>query len=144
MKVKFKSQSGAAAVEFALVLPILALLVFGIIEFSFVLYDKAMITNASREGARAGIVYKVDSDGNWSPLAPGEITTIVNNYLSNYLITFGGSPNATVTVKSIGSSPGGELTVTVTYPYTFLVLPNFITGLTGAINLSAETVMRME
>jgi Flp pilus assembly protein TadG len=33
------------------------MLLFGIIEFGIILYDKAMITNASREGARAGIVY---------------------------------------------------------------------------------------
>ena len=54
MRVRWKSQSGASAVEFAIVLPILVLLVFGIIEFSVAFYDKAMITNASREGARAG------------------------------------------------------------------------------------------
>ena len=59
MKVAWKNQTGASAVEFAIVLPILVLLVFGIIEFSVALYDKAMITNASREGARAAIVFRV-------------------------------------------------------------------------------------
>ena len=49
-----KGNNGASAVEFAVVLPLLVL-PFGIIEFSLALYDKAMITNASREGARAGI-----------------------------------------------------------------------------------------
>ena len=48
----FKCQRGAAAVEFAIVLPLLLVFVFGIIEFGFLLYDKAVITNASREGAR--------------------------------------------------------------------------------------------
>jgi Flp pilus assembly protein TadG len=50
------SQRGAAVVEFAFVLPLLLVILFGIIEFSFLLYDKAMLTNASREGARVGIV----------------------------------------------------------------------------------------
>jgi Flp pilus assembly protein TadG len=59
MKVKLQSYRGASAVEFAIILPILILLVFGIIEFSLALYDKAMITNASREGARAGIVAQI-------------------------------------------------------------------------------------
>ena len=33
------------------------MLLFGIIEFGIMLYDKVMITNASREGAQAGIVF---------------------------------------------------------------------------------------
>ena len=54
--MKLKNQRGASAVEFAVVLFPLVLLVFGIIDFGFLLYNKAMLTNASREGARAGIV----------------------------------------------------------------------------------------
>jgi Flp pilus assembly protein TadG len=53
---KCKSQKGAAVIEFALILPILLLLLLGTIDGSLALYDKAVITNASREGARAGIV----------------------------------------------------------------------------------------
>ena len=48
-------QKGVAAVEFAIVLPFLVLLVFGTIEFGLMFYNKQVITNASREGARAGI-----------------------------------------------------------------------------------------
>src|SRR5512136_1032685 len=73
---------GASAVEFALILPLLVILIFGIIEFSLALYDKAMITNASREGARSGIVYRLP------PVGDGEIIGVVNSYLGNYLITF--------------------------------------------------------
>jgi Flp pilus assembly protein TadG len=47
---------GAAVIEFALILPLLLLLLIGGIDMSLALYDKAVITNASREGARAGIV----------------------------------------------------------------------------------------
>ena len=54
-----KNQRGASAIEFAIVFPLLVLLLFGIIEFSLILYDKVMITNASREGARAGIVVQL-------------------------------------------------------------------------------------
>ncbi len=62
--MKIKSENGASAVEFALVLPLLLVLVFGIIEFSIFLYDKAVITNASREGAQAGDVARyLDLDG---------------------------------------------------------------------------------
>ena len=48
--MKIKDQDGATVVEFALVLPLLVVFIFGIIEFSLLLYNKAMITNASREG----------------------------------------------------------------------------------------------
>ena len=43
--------------EFAIIAPLLFIILFGIIEFGILIYNKAMITNASREGARAGIVF---------------------------------------------------------------------------------------
>jgi hypothetical protein len=39
---------------------------------------------------------------------------------------------------------GDDLTVTVTYNYDFLVLPDFVAGLTGVQTLVAQTVMKME
>ena len=53
-----KDQTGASAVEFAIILPLLVVFVFGIIEFGLIFYNKAMLTNASREAARAGIVFR--------------------------------------------------------------------------------------
>lgn len=141
-----KKSSGASAVEFAIILPLLVLLVFGIIELSFVLYDQAMITNASREGARVGIVYSIPA------VTDAEITSVVNNYLGTHLVTFGGkqSPSsnpvtgATVIVMRTGYSTGSDLRVRVGYTYNFLVLPQFIPGFGRGINIAAETVMRME
>jgi len=138
MSERQRTQSGASAVEFALVLPLLVLLAFGIIEFSMALYDKAMITNASREGARAGIAFRVP------PVSDDEIVNVVNTYLGNSLITFGGPAAAATTVTRNGSTPGDELTVSVDYTYTFFLIPNFITDLTGGVRLMAATVMRME
>lgn len=138
MRVKRRTQNGASAVEFALVLPVLVLLAFGIIEFSMALYDKAMITNASREGARAGVSFNVP------PVTDEEIVDVVNSYLGSSLITFGGPAAATTTVTRNGSSPGAELRVSVDYTYTFFLIPNFISDLAGGIHLVAVTVMRME
>jgi Flp pilus assembly protein TadG len=138
MSERQRTQSGASAVEFALVLPLLVLLAFGIIEFSMALYDKAMITNASREGARAGIAFRVP------PVSDDEIVNVVNTYLGNSLITFAGPAAAATTVTRNGSTPGDELTVSVDYTYTFFLIPNFITDLTGGVRLMAATVMRME
>ncbi len=73
MIMKIRSDHGASAVEFALVLPVLMLLTFGIIEFGVLLFDKAVITNASREGARMGIVFVADLDGDGIPDRKDEI-----------------------------------------------------------------------
>jgi TadE-like protein len=48
---------GAAAVEFALVLPVLLIIIFGIIDFGRMLNAKITATEAAREGARAMALY---------------------------------------------------------------------------------------
>lgn len=53
-RVRARSQRGAAAVEFALVVPLLLLLLFGMISTGFMFNDHLSITNAVREGARFG------------------------------------------------------------------------------------------
>jgi Flp pilus assembly protein TadG len=138
-------EQGAAAIEFALVLPLLIILVFGIIEFSIILYDKAMITNASREGARVGIVYRFNpTTENSGHPTDQEIKDTVETYTENHLISLGASSSAQTLITRTGAAAGDFLTVTVNYTYDFLVLPNFIAALTGPINLSAVTMMRME
>lgn len=136
--MKHLNEKGSSAVEFAIVMPLLLVLVFGIIEFSLALYDKAVITNASREGARAGIVFKD------TPVTDDEIAAIVTNYCQNKLVTFGVDKNITSTVTRAGYNPGDDLTVNVTYRYEYLVLPGFIATLTDGITMAATTVMRME
>ena len=61
MKYRF-SQRGASAVEFALILPLLIVLTFGIIEFGLLMYNQQVLTNAAREGARYGIVQTDPTD----------------------------------------------------------------------------------
>ena len=51
-----RNDSGAAAVEFALILPVLILLIGGIVDFGRAMYTEVMLTNASREGARTAII----------------------------------------------------------------------------------------
>jgi hypothetical protein len=50
------SENGSSSVEFALILPVLILLLFGIIEFGFVFNNYLAITHAAREGARLAAV----------------------------------------------------------------------------------------
>ena len=157
---KITEENGAAAVEFAIVLPLLAVFLFGIIEFSLMFYDKAVITNASREGARRGILY--------SPAPRVDVTTIENTvieYCQDYLVTFGPKQDPVVDVEvdvklapdygtensnSSCTQTDDELVVTVTYHYDFLIVPDmlaaFFSG--GAFgpgsDIQAVTRMRCE
>jgi Flp pilus assembly protein TadG len=129
-------EKGVAAVEFALILPMLLLVLFMIIEFSIILYDKAVITNASREGARMGIVEATPRQ------TAGAITATINTYCASNLISFGPSTPVT-TVPAVCVASGDFLTVNVAYTYNFFVLPNFVGGPTG-LTLTGNTVMRCE
>jgi Flp pilus assembly protein TadG len=130
-----KREDGAAAIEFAILLPLLMLILFGTIEFGLVLYNQEVITNASREGARFGIVI-----GSPRP-STGQIQGVVNTYLTNAGLNSG---NATVSVAGAQGASGSDLTVAVVYPYDFLVLSNFVASLSDSLNLSATTIMKLE
>ena len=133
---RLRLQTGANLLEFALVTPLLLVIVFGVADVSLAIFDKAVITNASREGARAGMTFRVPR------LTDPEIATVVGNYCAARLVNFGASAPSTSVVRT-GQSSGDTLTVTVTYTYNYAVLSRLIPGL-GALNLSATTVVRME
>ncbi len=57
MNVATKTRRGQSLVEFALAVPIIAVMLIGLAEFGFVLYAHVQVANAVREGARAGSLY---------------------------------------------------------------------------------------
>ena len=59
-KSKLRNEKGASAVEFALVLPIFLMLVFGIFQFGIAFNNWIAITHAAREGARLAAVGQYD------------------------------------------------------------------------------------
>jgi Flp pilus assembly protein TadG len=134
-------QKGVVVVEFALLLPVLLLIVFGTIEMGVLLYDKAVVTNASREGARSGVVLKSPK-----PSAT-DIQNVVLNYTSSYLL-FGTQNPPTVTTTGQGGTFGNPLSVTVSYQYAGLGLGKTLSALFSTlpspITLSATTVMNNE
>lgn len=151
LAMRLRNEDGGSLVEFALITPLLFLILFGIIEFGVLLYDKAIITNASREGARAGIVFdkefRNDDTSVNTAAVELEVNRVVDEYFDhNQLISFGSS-DYTLEVL-IGAAAGDPLTVTVRYPFRFLVFSNLVSLIGGSmealVNLRAETVMRLE
>ncbi len=130
------AQGGAVALEFALALPLFIMLFFGVVEFGLIMHAKGVITQASREGARYGLVYSLTPQSNAD----------IQNFVFNYLAGLGVSDITlgNIQVSGAGGPDGATLSVQVNYTYHFLVLPNFIAALTGNLNLSAGTVMLRE
>jgi Flp pilus assembly protein TadG len=132
-RMSLRGQHGASAVEFAILLPVLMLILFGTIEFGMVMYSREVLTNASREGARAGIVQQIPKP------TEGQIQSVVTNYLTGA----GFDPaNVTINVTGEGGVFPNDLTVAVSYPYQFFA-PG-IMGLGNSITLNTQTVMRHE
>ncbi len=89
MKKLLKSNSGTAAVEFAIIAPLLFVLVFGIIEFGAMLYNQSVITNASREAARFSATFYTNPF-NGTPGRPSctDVQNYVVQYVNAYMINF--------------------------------------------------------
>jgi len=133
----FFNQKGATAVEFAIVLSLLITLIFGIIEFGLFIFNRQVITNAAREGARAGIIARPVR------LSDDEVKAVVVNFGAQYLVTFGDDvlTSDDIVIPARCLTFQCDLQVQVNYVYEFLFLSNL--GI-GPINLRATSVMRME
>ncbi|MEQ8718727.1 MAG: TadE/TadG family type IV pilus assembly protein [Acidimicrobiales bacterium] len=62
MRLRWRRDDGAVAIEFALVLPILVVLVFGIIQFGLFFNRQQGVHAAAREGARIAALSSTTSD----------------------------------------------------------------------------------
>ena len=116
-----KSERGAAIVEFALVLPVLVMLIFGIVEFGRGYNAKVTVTHAAREGAR---VLALTADPNAAEAAAKNAATSLD-------------PND-VTVTASACTPGTPASVTVQFPFTYDV--PLVGG--GTKTLTSTGVMR--
>lgn len=125
-----KNQKGQALVEFAIILPILLMLVMGILQFGMMLNTYLTIENASREGARAGIIGSSDAE------------------IKNLIIATSPSLDpACLTVIITPDEPnrksGDTLTVQITYNYD-LIVPIISSLFENVIVLNGQTSMRIE
>jgi Flp pilus assembly protein TadG len=109
-RLHFRSETGQSMAEFVLVLPILALLLFGIVQFGIVFHDYVQITDAARAGARKAAVSRDLPDPAASAVAA------VRSSASGL-----DPSNLDVSVSS-SFQRGSDVTVEASYPYSISLL----------------------
>ncbi len=124
---------GVAATEFAIVVPVFVLLVFGILELGRALMVQQLLTNASRVGARTAILLSA---------AESDVDNDAIDYLNNMSVTVTGD-DVTATPDLSTAQTGDQVTVTVSLDFedvSWVPAPWFL----GGASLSATSVMRKE
>lgn len=137
-----RTRRGQAVVEFALVLPVFLLLLFGALEFGRVFVRLHLMTNAAREGARVGSL-------------PGSTEDDVQDTASDRMTRVGLSGDEFVTTvvaedqdgverESLAvAQQGDRIQVTVTHDFDVLV-GNMIPGFSGTVPLHSGCTFRHE
>jgi Flp pilus assembly protein TadG len=136
-----RTERGAAAVEFAIVMLPLLLVVCGIVNFGVIFAQQLSLDNATRAAARAGVV-DTDPPVDVAARAQTEFDTAVARDKAGALaITFPGSAGASCDDSTFGDMlvVHGEVTTTVLIPWIFpdAVLPD-------SIDLESEAAFQCE
>lgn len=136
-----KKRRGATAVETALVLIPMTMLIFGVFEYGRLLMDWNLLDNAAREGCRYALANNTNSS------AAANVQTIVTNYMSgrdaafsNFTVTVSGTHSGAATaVNSL--APGDLITVTVTGNYSLMnIIPLVSMGWTFPLTSSVTMI----
>ena len=127
-RIKIRSERGQAMTEFAVVLPILVVLLLGIVQFGIVFNNYVTLTDAVRAGARTAVVSREATD------PAGTATAALRASATNL--------NQSKLAVSVSSSwaPGSTVTVTATYPYSVSLLGWVV----HAGSLTSTTTERVE
>jgi Flp pilus assembly protein TadG len=128
--MSFRNERGQTMAEFALVLPLLAILLFGVIQFGIVFNQYLTITDAVREGARKAAVSRHLSN------PTGATETAVRNSASSL-----DQAQLSVSVTPLGGwAPGTDVKVSASYPYSINLLGVVVK--TGSV--TSDTTERVE
>jgi Flp pilus assembly protein TadG len=140
LRRRWRTDSGAELVEFALVLPVLLVLIVGVADFALLFHGYQVTTNAAREGARLAILPGYDANS----------YATVRTRVTNYLAAGGARGTALTNVAPVALDLGGGLTgsgvqVTLTYTHSFLFVGPVIGLINGtfANTLTYQTVAQM-
>jgi hypothetical protein len=139
---RWSDETGAELIEFALVLPLLLLVLLGIIDFGFLFQRYEVITNAAREGARVAVL---------PGYADADVVTRIDQYLIAGGLTGAHDPPTIDHPAPIAAGPycSGVTRVTVTYPHTYSFVGGIAAhfgagGITSRTALTATALMRNE
>lgn len=146
-----RDERGAALVEFALVVSMLLLIVFGIIEFGLAFNDYLNVRNGSREAARLGVVNDLDNAPQCKingftvqpPADPTNTSDATNALICKAKDRIGlDSSKTKIKIAITGQAVGENLKVCASFPLeeiTGLIAP-FVSGKT----LTSDVTMRLE
>jgi Flp pilus assembly protein TadG len=126
--ISLRDQQGQSLTEFALVLPILALLLFAVIQFGIVFNNYITLTDATRAGARKAAVSRRAADPSGTCIAA--IRSSASNLTQSQL---------TPACESSWQS-GADVRVTASYPYSISLLGVF----SKSGRLTSTTTERVE
>lgn len=136
MRGRARGDRGAALVEFAIVVPLFFLLVFGIMEFGWAFYQHLDVRHGAREGARlAAVNYKTTAN----PSAADQTTQIVTE-LCNRMDA--GDEEIDIQLTRTGGAVGDELEVTVSKD--LQQLTGFLGFALDGVTISEDITSRIE
>jgi len=122
-----RSDRGTAAVEFALVLPVLLLIVFGIIDFGRALNAQISLTGAAREGVRLA--------------ALGYSNAAIQARVAAAAPSLSGVTTTVTASCPPGAGPAANAQVDVSYRFSFITPIGAIAGVFGGSGLGAPIVL---
>lgn len=125
-----RNNRGAEAVEFAIILSFLMTLLFGLFDFGNLFRYKLILTNAVREGVRAEI------QGKSADEAIQEYVEAADLDWSDCTVS--------ITTDPPEGGLGATVTVSLSYPFNFFLLPSWIPGFPQIQSLSSEAIMRYQ
>jgi Flp pilus assembly protein TadG len=106
--VRLRKQDGVAAVEFALILPLIVIILFATIEFGITMAKWEDYESAAREGARFAAVHCAPTP----PCdTPGEVWAYVKNASSDFTDTNAAMPATFTVTPNLDCTPGDQVTV---------------------------------
>ena len=126
-----RRESGQTMVEFALILPTLAILLFGIIQFGIAFNNYLTVTDAVRAGARVAAVSRNLPPGDREAAVETKVVQAAENLDTSKLV---------ISVSSPDWQRGSDVTVTASYPWSI----NLLGKVVASGNLTSETTERVE
>lgn len=124
------NEKGQSLVEFALIIPVVLLILLGILEFGMMLNSYLTISNASREGARQGAIGSSDSD------IQAKIMEISPNLDDMDILV-------EITPTEGSRRRGDMVTISITYNYE-VINPLISSIINNSVQLKSQTSMRVE